>query len=668
MNSVRKIKDSEYFYDISYFKLSDAFLEEFKGKQPKWGPLGYISYKRTYSRTLEGGTKEEFWQTLERVVNGSFTIQKQHCNGLGLPWNNAKAQKTAQKMFRAMWEFKFLPPGRGLWIMGTEYIAKHGSAALNNCAFTSTDDIDIKGTKAFEFMMDMSMLGVGVGFDTKGEGKIKITSPKYDNGVFEIPDSREGWVDSLKIQLDAFLFGKPKFKFDYSKIRPMGAIIKGFGGVSSGPEPLAKLLNEVEELFGGREGQFLSSTDIVDVMNFIGKCVVAGNVRRTAEIALGRIDDIGFLTMKQDLDKLSSHRWASNNSVFAKIGDNYDSIVDSFSVNGEPGICWLDNARKYGRLKDGITWADKLAAGVNPCGEQTLESYELCCLVETFPSNHDTFEEYKETLELAYLYAKSVTLVNTHWAETNAVMMKNRRMGISQTGIINAFNKFGQQTMVEWCDKGYAHIKEFDEKYSDWLCIPRSKKLTTVKPSGTISLLAGVCPGIHYPHSEYYIRRIRFDRNSEYVKILSDAGYFVEDDTYSKTSVVVEFPIKEEYFSVSKNDVSIWEQLENASLYQTYWSDNQVSITINFKKEEVPAIKRALKYYDSKLKAVSFLPTEDHGYKQAPYEEITKEKYEEMSAKLKPYSLESSISAGAGELFCTTDACEIKDFRKKADK
>ena len=141
-----KIKDSEYLYETRQFKLPEGFIKKYKNKQPKWGPLGYITYKRTYARAKEDGTTEEFWETLRRVVEGTFTIQKQHCMRLGLPWNYDKAHRSAQKMYEKMWNFKFLPPGRGLWIAGTKYIEKHCSSALNNCAFVSTDVIHIKGS------------------------------------------------------------------------------------------------------------------------------------------------------------------------------------------------------------------------------------------------------------------------------------------------------------------------------------------------------------------------------------------------------------------------------------------------------------------------------------------------------------------------------------------
>ncbi|MHA1490950.1 MAG: hypothetical protein ACTSRI_15050 [Promethearchaeota archaeon] len=310
-------------------------------------------------------------------------------------------------------------------------------------------------------------------------------------------------------------------------------------------------------------------------------------------------------------------------------------------------------------MGDKPDYKDKKVAGVNPCGEQSLESFELCCLAETFPSRHDSYEEFQETLKYAYLYTKSVTLVNTHWKETNAVMLKNRRMGISQTGIIEAFIKNGRRNVLDWCDKGYKYLRALDEEYSDWLCIPKSIKITTVKPSGTVSLLPGVPPGIHYPHSEYYIRRIRISKNSDLIAPLKVAGYIIEDDLYSKNSYVVEFPIHEKNFGRSKNDVSIWEQAENAAAYQKYWSDNQVSITITFNKSEAHQIKHVLECYEDKLKSVSFLPISEHGYAQAPYEEITKEKYEKMIANLKPLSLIETKDRAIGEKFCDSDRCEV---------
>ena len=667
LNKYRNLFARAINFESIGFKLDEEFINQFRGKQPDFGPLGYITYKRTYARIIEGeNRKEEFWETVRRVVEGCYSIQKEHCMKLSLPWSDQKAQKSAQIMFDKIWNFRFSPPGRGLWMMGTEFIARHGSMSLNNCGFASTEDIDLKYSKAFEFVMDALMLGVGVGFDTKGAGKIKIQKPKEGTFNFILEDSREGWVESLKLILEAYFLGKQTPTFDFSNIRPAGTPIRGFGGIASGPQPLKEMLESIQNILESRIGKMITSVDILDIMNHIGKCVVAGNVRRSAEIALGEPTDLDFVTCKQDEEALYSHRWASNNSIFAVKGLDYSFIANQIAVNGEPGIFWLENARNYSRMGDAPDYKDKKVAGVNPCGEQSLESFELCCLAETFPSRHENYEEFEETLKYAYLYSKSVTLVNTHWQETNAVMLKNRRMGISQTGIIEAFVKHGRRNVLDWCDRAYKYLRALDEQYSDWLCIPKSIKITTVKPSGTVSLLPGVPPGIHYPHSEYYIRRIRISKNSDLITPLKNAGYKIEDDSYSPNTVVVEFPIHEQFFERSKNEVSIWEQAANAIDYQSKWSDNQVSITITFKPHEADQIPHVLQFCEDKLKSASFLPIKEHGYKQAPYEEITKEQFKAMISKITPLSLDDTQDREIGVKFCDSDKCEVSiDYSKK---
>lgn len=647
------------------FKLDEEFVNQFKGKQPDWGPLGYITYKRTYARVVPDGSgrTEEFWETVRRVVEGCYTIQWNHCLNLKLPWNPHKAQKSAQEMFKLMWEFKFLPPGRGLWMMGTDYIYQRGSAALNNCAFVSTEDIDIDFAEPFCFLMDMSMLGVGVAFDTKGAGKVVIQKPQIGEYVHVVEDSKEGWVDLIRVILNSYVGkGLRPSKIDYSKIRPMGSPIKTFGGIAPGPGPLIECVRNLDLVLQPRIGQRISSTDITDIMNIIGKCVVSGGVRRTAELVLGFPDDEEYLTLKDPRlheDKLMAWRWASNNSVIAYEGMNYHRTAKQTAINGEPGYFWLENARAYGRFKDGINWIDANVAGTNPCAEQSLESYEICNLVETFPSRHETFEEYKKTLKYAYLYAKTVTLIPTHNERTNAIMLRNRRIGLSQSGIVESFEKHGRREHFRWCDKGYEYITELDKIYSRWLCIPESIKKTSVKPSGTVSLLPGVTPGIHYPHAEYYYRTIRIDKTSPLIKPLREAGYRIEESVYGDNTWVVYFPVHQKHFSRSKRDVSVWEQVENVAQMQYYWADNQVSATITFKPEEAKDIPYILELYESRLKSISFLPLEEHNYPQAPYQEITKEIYEKAVARLKPLNLEKLYTIEEQDLYCDSEKCEI---------
>lgn len=1634
--------------DTVRFHLSEDFIEQYRGRQPKFGPLGYITYKRTYARVKPDGNKEEFWESLQRVIEGVYSLQKTHCKENRLPWNEKKAQKSAQRMFEKVWEFKMCPPGRGFWIMGTDFVRRHGSMALNNCfaydteiitkegikkigdcvgtnqillsrggkwieapirsfgkqklvkltlkqsynifkevyctsdhiwfvkvtpnkneefrrvkttelkkdlflsyaypnglskttsefihprklmwkvssveetdreeevfcatvpnlrsfalegniltsncGFVSTTDIGTQKHIPFIFLMDALMLGVGVGFDTKGAGKIEIKQPTEGSFTFKVPDSREGWLTGLELMLTAFFEGKQIPTYDYSLVRPKGSPINGFGGVASGPDPLDNMYQDIRKLLENKIGQTLTSVDIVDIMNFIGRCVVAGNVRRcltetqriatlmgykkisvinvgnfvltsdgsykkiitkfdqgiqetikintshgsiectpnhrmaiynglesyewkyagdlttkdrlisvvhtegkkgisedemwligyyhgdgnsyirenhgggtvslamstenynkglkdkcfsvlqkmgydpkeniqntyvhirvfdksfatyilrykkphqppviteeiwngtpemrasylaglsdsdggdrnillystrldfiqdiqkialslgiattlherdsryneerdkcyrgchylhirgiqsqirakeiiepycaiwkcevrkakknglsipyqilldarerrdidfqplssglirgtkssgkkykdanfdtliekglvnpdwipieilsiepngekhtydievegnhnfvcegflvhnSAEIALGDPNDMDYVQMK-DYTKYqfecNDRRWASNNSVIVdpNSGFDYGGIAKNIAENGEPGIVWLENSRAYSRMNGVKDYKDRKAMGVNPCfvgdtliavadgrgavaiqqlseekrdipvyslneeglveikmgrhpritghnqevikivfedgttltvtpnhkmillngtqlradelkkgdnlprfskynekfkdkeylrvyrntrdrnahkkyehrmiahfnnpqqwkklyqegivngfvksnnivvhhkdentlnntpenleimsfskhseirgfydvagennpmfgkshsedtkklignkttercqddeyreklnkaikkgmdddqvkakisisrkeewkryyleferetdletvwideqlyvkknceicnkemilpigereqcycsiscsnkkkesiekrkegqkqyfeerqqnilhhqiniyknlqlslsrnpykkeweaeckkkevsfrcnphssnqfvlksfgdlkkrakeynhrvlrvertnikqdvynitvddnhnvgiitsfdpetmrcdgvftmqcGEQTLESSELCCLVETFPSRHDTYEEYEETLKYAYLYAKSVTLMNTHWKETNQVMGKNRRIGTSMSGIIEAINKFGRRKFLQWCDKGYAFLQKQDEKYSDWLTVPKSIKITTVKPSGSVSLLPGVSSGIHYPHSEYYIRRIRIAKKSKLIKILENAGYHMEEvATGERTMMVVDFYVHEKNFIRGKKDVSMWEQLQNAADLQRYWSDNQVSITVTFdKKTEGKDIVYALECFEDKLKSVSLLPISEHGYAQAPYEEITKEQYEEFTSKLKPLDLGEFKERSKGVLMCDGDSCEV---------
>lgn len=650
--------------NIRRFFLSENFIDQYKNKEVPWGPLGYVTFKRTYSRRLsefnpdEKGT-EEWYQTCRRVIEGMFNIQKRHVILFGLEWNDAKAQRTAKEAYDRLFNLKWTPPGRGLWMMGTKFVEEKTGAGLFNCAFRSTKDLASKGGYIFSWIMDALMVGIGVGFDTKGAGTVVIKSPEWSSENYEIPDSREGWVESVKILLDGFYFGSKVPSFDYSAIRPAGAAIKGFGGTSSGADPLKELHENLTELYNSRIGNTISSTDIVDTENLIGRCVVAGNVRRSAALAIGEYDDEQYLMMKNDQEKLYHHRWGSNNSFHAKVGMDYDWHAKQSQINGEPGYIWLDNARVRGRFKDDLKYDDINVAGFNPCVEQQLEDAELCCLVETYPAKHDDYEDYLKTLKIAYLYGKTVTLINTHWPETNAIMLKNRRIGLSQSGVVQAFNKFGRREMYDWCDRAYEHICELDKHYSNWLCIPRSIRVTSIKPSGTVSLLNGSTPGIHFPEDEYYIRRIRFSKDSDLLDILRESGYYMEDDKYSPNTICVEFPVHEPYFVKGKRDASLWEQLEIAAQYQYYWADNSVSVTVTFNADEARFLKEALEMYETRLKAVSFLKYEETGYVQAPYESIDKETYEKMAKNIKPIKRIDTNQSGVGSKFCTNDSCTV---------
>ena len=667
------------------FRLSDDFTASYKEKKAPFGytdaagnSVGEITFLRTYSRLKEDGTKETWVDVCERVINGMYSIQKDHCKSQRLPWNDAKAQASAKDAFDRLFNLKWTPPGRGLWVMGTDIVNKQrNSAALQNCAFVSTAEMTkANPARPFAFLMEASMLGVGVGFDDKGADKdFSIYEPKEEE-VCVIPDTREGWVDSVALLLNAYLRADQKNPvFDYKEIRPAGAPIKTFGGTAAGHEPLEKLHNYIHKLFKGRAGEKITRTDIADIGNLIGVCVVSGNVRRSAELLIGRLDDDTFLNLKNverfpernSYDpKAPGWGWMSNNSVETTVGKNLDSIVEGIARNGEPGVIWLDVSRKYGRLADPINNKDWRVAGYNPCAEQSLESYECCTLVETYLNRHDNLEDYKRTLKFAYLYAKTVTLLPTHWEETNAIMQRNRRIGTSMSGVANFADNVGLPTLREWMDEGYKIIKQYDNTYSEWLGIRESIKMTTIKPSGTVSILAGESPGVHWtPGGKYFLRAIRFANSDPMLTLFKMAQYRVEPASESPdTTSVVFFPIKSNAVR-SEKSVSIFEKMSIAATAQRYWSDNSVSVTVSFDAEnEAGDIGNVLHMYDGQLKTVSFLPMGNFTYPQMPYTQITEEEYEENTMKLFPIDF-SGVYAGMaadaiGDAYCTTDACEIK--------
>jgi adenosylcobalamin-dependent ribonucleoside-triphosphate reductase len=655
------------------FSLDKSFVNTFSTRKAPFGfnGLGEMVYLRTYSRIKSDGTQESWFETVERVVNGTYRMQQRHIEANSLGWDADVAQESAQEMYTRMWEMKFLPPGRGLWAMGSALTEERELfAALNNCAFVSTDNLKKDLHEPFTFLMDASMLGVGVGFDTKGAGQVYLHLPKGTEELFVVPDTREGWVDALKrLLLSFFKANQNTVQFDYSLVRPAGQLIKGFGGIASGPDPLRDMLEKIRSILSvsAFHSKMISVTDIVDIMNLIGKCVVAGNVRRTAEIAFGEADDREFIDLKnknvnpERNDWNTGWAWTSNNSIFAKIGMNYDDVANRVALNGEPGFAWLDNMQDYGRMCEAPNYKDKKAKGGNPCLEQTLESFELCCLVETFPARNTDLQDFLRTLKFAYLYAKTVTLGKTHWPKTNKVLLKNRRIGLSQSGIQMAVADLGLEQYRTWCEVGYETVQHYDKVYSDWLVIPRSIKTTSVKPSGSVSLLAGATPGMHWPESKTYIRRMTLSAISDLIPAFITAGYHIEPKQGDTSSVIVSIPVEIEDNIRTVSEVSIWEQFAMAAFMQRYWADNQVSCTVTFNPvTEAMQIAPALNYYQYQLKGISLLPKLDYGaYPQMPYEAIDRTTYEEMLSKIKPIIFGTTTEEATSERFCDGDACII---------
>lgn len=650
------------------FNFSEVFIDEYRNKNNPFGfnGLGEFVFYRTYSRIKEEDGKNESWyEVVRRVVEGEYSIQRQHVEDGKLGWDNRKGHESAKETYNRIFNLKMIPSGRSLWAMGTPLVMEKGlTSSLFSCAFISTKDMKKDPARPFMQVMDLLMTGVGVGGDTLGAGT-KLQEIGNISDTYVIPDSREGWVESVGKAIMAF-FGGVDYSFDYSLIRPYGSAIKTFGGTASGHEPLKELHESIFDMFymksKSKTRNYVTETDIVNIFNLIAKAVIAGNTRRSAEIMIGEASN-EFLNLKnyEINPERASFGWASNNTVMAKIGDDYSDIAKRIADNGEPGIFWLDNARKYSRMNGEPDNKDYNVAGLNPCGEITLEDTELCNLVELVLPNHDSLDDFKRTIKYAYLYAKTMTLIGIGWENTNRVLMRNRRIGLSLTGIAQFVAKHGISTLIEWMEEGYKTARYYDDVYSKWLGVRESIKVTTVKPSGTVSLLAGTTAGLHYPESTYYIRRIRIGKGSPMEKILRDAGYGIEPAFgQEETTLVVEFPVFIGENVRTIENVSMWEQLSLAEIAQRHWADNSVSVTVTFDKEEASQIETALNIFQYKLKAVSMLPKLDESYPQMPYEKITAMEYAQMVSKLKQIDF-SSLTGNEAiiEQFCSNDVCEI---------
>jgi len=378
---------------------------------------------------------------------------------------------------------------------------------------------------------------------------------------------------------------------------------------------------------------------------------------------LGSPNDNEFLDLK-DYEKNPDRAdigWLSNNTAILKSTEDFEylpAIAERIRNNGEPGIMNLINVQKYGRY--GKEANDK-AWLANPCSEIPLESFELCNLAEVFPTNCKNEEEFYEVLKYATFYTSTVSLLPTHKPETNAVVFRNRRIGISLSGVADLLDDIGSTQMTKRLRNGYKIVKEENERLAQEAGIPPAIRITTVKPSGTISQLAGVSSGMHFPTFKYAIRRIRVGQATPIHDVLKNAGIPNEEDKYSKGTTIFEFPI-DQGKTRKATEVSAWEQFSLLAMLQREWSDNMVSCSIYFNKEtEANQIEQMLAQFAPIIKSVSMLPhSEDGAYEQMPYEGITKEKYNELLAKIPVIDWSNfGDSDGMEEQFCSNGSCEI---------
>ena len=707
---------------INKIILSNDFIDEVKQTiKPHWGELGWVTYKRTYARWIPELDRTENWsETVKRVVEGNINLDPRLKNDDLTDEQYAGLVKEAQDLYKLVYGLAATPSGRNLWISGTEYQHRNGDA-LNNCWFVAIrpqkygdshivpdylqkDQLAV--SMPFSFMFDQLMKGGGVGFSVVPsnmklmpvvDNKVDLTviigkeSASYKDSIaagavdrdewlakndisatrhYELPDTREGWVIGNANMIDAHFNdtndGLKDVVLDITDIRAKGEKIKGFGGTASGPVPLIEMFFDINEVLNNAVGRKLTSVDCTDMGNLIGKTVVAGNVRRSAELALGGATDDDFITMKQDQKKLYHHRWASNNSVAVDSEfKRYAPIADSITHNGEPGIVNLELSRNYGRAIDGYQpGIDDGVEGTNPCGEISLSNGEPCNLFEVFPLiATEQGWSLEEAFSLAARYTKRVTFSNYDWEVSRDVIQKNRRIGVSMSGIQDwILTTFGNrvvtgfepttdpetgetvqkpiydQRVVKKFDDLYHTVVEADKEYSKALGCKASIKHTTVKPSGTVAKLAGVSEGMHFHYAGYLIQRIRFQDSDPLLPALRACGYKIEPDVYTKHTMCVEFPVKavnaDNPNFASAGSVSIAEQFATQAFLQTYWSDNAVSCTITFQPNEADQIAPLMYQYRHVTKSTSLLPYSGADFKQAPKEPINKKVYQERESEV----------------------------------
>jgi len=623
-----------------------------------FGCFSEAVFYRTYSRMKTDGCLESWGEVVIRAIEGVMSIRKWHYLRNRLPWDEGQMQSWAAEMATLMQQLRWLPPGRGLWALGTEHVARHGAAALCNCAAVHAEPLD----KSLPWAMDMLMMGVGVGFDT-----FLQTRPigALDQAVSRIviADSREGWVDSVRSLVQAHLLGQPEPVFDYSLLRLKGARIKGFGGTASGPQPLKELHQRLSVVLKQAASGEISLTRLAaDCFNAVARCVVAGNVRRSAQLALGCPGDEDFLKLKnpEHMAERQDIAWLSNNTlrISKELPDvGLEDILEQVRSNGEPGFFFLDQVQKYGRMGE---LSPDPATLCNPCAEIPLESMELCNLAEVFPSRCQGPRQLQRAIKAATFLAHTVSLLPTHSEWTNEIIARNRRIGVSLSGIADWMARDGWNSVRSQLRSMYGEVKRYATSLARESGVPAPIRLTTVKPSGTVSLLAGVSAGMHWPIARHAIRRMRVAAESPVADVLSRGGLPCEPDVTDPDTMVFEFPVQYRSLEV-QSQVPVFAQLSLLAALQEDWSDNMVSATIHFDLErEGQLLASLLKHFSPKLKSVSFLPvTSSQIWPQMPIEAISEPDWHKRVHDIR--SLDWSrlnVEVSEPENYCTKDTCQ----------
>lgn len=624
-----------------------------------------------YARWIESENRRETWEeTVDRYCN----FMRDH---LVLNHGYSPNAKVFGEVRDAILNHHIMPSMRALMTAGPALERDH--IAAYNCSFIAVDS-----PRAFDEAMYILMNGTGVGFsvEQKYVNQLPVIAESFfqTNTTIVVDDSKLGWAKAYK-ELIALLYQGQIPNWDVSKVRPAGARLKVFGGRASGPDPLVDLFNFTIETFKFAAGRRLKSIEAHDLMCKIGEVVVVGGVRRSALISLSNLDDF-------EMAKAKSGQWwegngqraLANNSAVYNSKPNTAQFLREWrnlyeSKSGERGIYNMDSVRKhidkFGRRDS------SLVGGTNPCGEILLRPNEFCNLTEVVIDATDTKETLLEKVRLATILGTwQSTLTNFKyirktWKDN---CEEERLLGVSLTGIYgNKITATNGKSLESLLDEMRDLSVSVNEKEAKSLNINPSVSITCVKPSGTVSQLTGVSSGIHPWYSEYYVRSVRADNKDPLTQFLKDSGIPFEPDVMKpEATTVFYFPIKAPKNAVLTKDLTAIDHLEMWKTYRTHWTEHNPSVTINVEEDEWMRVGAwVFDNFDS-IGGVSFLPAVEHSYKQAPYQEISKEEYESWVSKM-PDSIRWDMlslyettdgTTGSQELSCVAGACEIVDITK----
>lgn len=609
--------------------------------------LSDITAFRTYAKYLSHLGRRE---TLEETINRCMNMHLERY---------PKLSKDIVKAFQRVHDLKVMPSMRAMQFAGDAIIKNN--VRQYNCSFAPVED-----TKIFSESLFLLLSGVGFGFSVQKRHVTKLPKVQKprESGPYIIHDSIQGWAESLNILMEAYFFGKIKPEYDFSRIRPKGSYLVTTGAKAPGPEPLKAMLKQVEQKLESAIGRQLRPLEVHDIICIASDAVLAGGIRRAALISLFDKDDQEMLTCKHGnwWEKHPYRARANNSAVLDRATTTKEEFDHIFKMcqdsgSGEPGFYWSNN----------LDW------GANPCVEIGLRPNQFCNLTTINQSN---IKDKRDFLNRVYAATLIGTLQASYtdfqylrpvWQQTTE---QDALLGVSFTGIADGSGIVTQ----DWLLEGAALAKEINEKYASKLGINPAARITAVKPEGTASCVLGSSSGIHARHAPHYIRRIRMNKDDALaVYLKSVIPELVEDDVFSSSGVVVAIPQESPTNSIVREQETAQSLLQRALLYNQNWvkpghisgdNSHNVSVTISVKDNEWDDLRESMWQHRLEYTGISLLPYDGGTYQQAPFEDCSKETYENMCHLVKDIDLTKVVehedkTERIEQLACAGGVCEI---------